>query len=1376
MNQTALSWPKVDWKNFQKISLFLYREQSGDPAVEEFLRQGHFQAGIDLLSFVQSTGRHTCIQNKHSELSLAQLKKALSVFLNGTFAATADIFILTTTADLQNQKIQQWINQQKILLRTQNGLAFDVWDVTRIEDMLKFQYRLVEKYFGKTEAKVHCLQPAFQLPELTSCPNFIARHIQPLADGPADQSWDFGDKPRSVLTLTALLSVSGTQQKICLVAEAYEGKSSLFRQTAWELSELGIGLAPLPLDLKFCSVLPIARLLEDYYASWLSVPAKDIIVLIDGLDEVPTEQFNTVVGHIRDFSRDHPAVRVAFSCRKLFYAYQHLPEELPGFGFYELMDLHHGQLFAYLEAQLNSRAAAMTFYSKMNGLGIGDLLTTPFYLIHLVSWFRDASREVPKTKIDVARRFVDESLQLSASRKIRAGLSLDKFSVHYKKLLQQLALLLQIKGVNACLDETLQDFFSQVDIDLLAHSSILNIRRNQWSFMNAFFQEQLAALALLNFDVATIICLITVGQNIRKVSKKWIQTLATYLSLLPENNTERQQLIAVIEADNIELLALSEGSKFSPAFRLEVLQKILQRANRHQARLVAIDESNLATFAGNSDAVVNELIGVLAADTPVIVKIVACRTLRYLQLTNTQAGRYSVIAKRQLLIENESGLCRLLLEALAHYQMGDDLFLTELLQRRSLLEMHEFRQGLYRYFSRLELVDLYYNFLLEGFDVLYAHNQSTSHFGSERRLLELVLDTREPRRIRQLFHLVQSEPFQRFFRHNNDTIKEFYHNLATACAEIYQTDTAIIFPVVAYLIFTGRHNFDREANEMVEFLDKTNTFSLGLRIALLSDKTAQQRYAFSGALRASCFEDILYAVEEGYIDRRQFAVFGSGFYYSGHQQEAEQLEQLGVVLFDFKNEPDPKALLYREAEQRKRQNDLYYISSPDAFREGIIKLYEHFGKTIISTEELHERYDSDKPLLEVNSDLVCWFLSEQADDENGIELERCLQALGDKQWFLTWRIDKLMKSYLVNYFPDIIREHLDAYYKEAVITFPFPAVNANSPLRDRRQAVQFLKIWEKYQFETPDTVLLEFIRMNSEGFNGMHFAEVNKRNSVTALLLEYFKDYPQLIKEKILANLQNGLSDAKVIGTHLEFCRVLRIREALPFILTYILDENSPTRHDDDFVNLYLDLGGSQADLLPVLESITDLNSYLFLHMVKLLGESYPDAVTARLLFCLNAGDTSAERKMEAARRLAQLGNQEGFSYIVAHLKPGQLAPFDIQGNIAVWNVPTVWGLEQLSPLMPIILDDASEQMRFHHSPKYLLLEILNGFAAKSEADLEITTTFMNQCAIQLGVTHPKKAGHLGWHAEQMTERYRQSDLVIISDRVIKRLFNQIME
>ncbi|MGZ3751905.1 MAG: hypothetical protein ACXVAU_11545, partial [Mucilaginibacter sp.] len=273
-----------------------------------------------------------------------------------------------------------------------------------------------------------------------------------------------------------------------------------------------------------------------------------------------------------------------------------------------------------------------------------------------------------------------------------------------------------------------------------------------------------------------------------------------------------------------------------------------------------------------------------------------------------------------------------------------------------------------------------------------------------------------------------------------------------------------------------------------------------------------------------------------------------------------------------------------------------------------------------------------------------------------------------------------------------------------------------------------------------------------------------------------FADRLQVLKEKVLQNLATGLKNHKAIGTQFEICRELKITEALPYLLDAIKHKKSDTHHEDDYMTLYIALGGDYAELLPIFEGITNLNDYLFLFMVKLLEPVYPENVMVRLLECLRSGTTDEGRKIEAAQRLAQLGNQEGFLYLINKFEAGKTAPFDVQGKVSYWNVDTRWGLVQIRPLMFLLLDDATEALRFHHSPKYLMLEILNGLAAKSETDLGLVTAFMDKCADELSANYPKNSGHLSWHAEQMNERYRQINIELLGNKEIRQLFKTISE
>lgn len=1333
------------------------------------------QDGIDIISFGKTSGKNTCIQCKHyTALQLAEVKKVVQTFLDSRFVTNSDEFIITTTANLQEPDIKAYLFEQVAYFKDVHQINFDCWDVTRLETLLKSQYGIVAYYFGQSEADRYCFAPSFRKIEYQEISGFITRNLKDMIVSDNDIPWLFGDKKTPKISLTDLIGTSSTENRyIGLIGEAYEGKSTLLRQTAFELSN-DLNITPLLLDLKSLPTQPITELLSVDFNTWKMIPARNLVVLIDGLDEVPSDEIITVLGYIKSFTKLHESIRIILSCRKLYFSNYNLKTELNDFKFYELIELNYWQIINYIDDRTLGKG--QEFYLEMDKKGISSLLAHPFYLVKIVGWHVDKKQSIPQTKVEIAQKLVDESLTISETRKTGKGRLLKHHKIQLRKLIRQLALAFQILGINSCDDELIQELFTIEDTDLLRHSPVLNIHKERWMFVNAFLQEQLAATSLLFFDVEDIIRLITVGNNVIKIKIKWIQTISTYLSLLDQNEPQRDNLIKVIEEDNIELIALSEASKFTPDFKLDILKRIIMRSIFLQSRLVLIQESQLAEFIGNEKSAITFLLEMLGADVPIVTKVIVCYILKNIKLNKSQALDYGTISKTELLSTKEKNYARLLLEGLAHYKSGDNTFLDQLIDISPLVNEHEFRQGVYKFIELHDLVERYYDFILNGFEVLYQYNEGVSHSGSGKRLLKIVLKTTNPDLIKKLLTLISSQHFHSFFRFKSDDSAQLFGDLETILIDIYGKDQSILTFIVNCIISFGvRHN-DDQFTGFRHFFEQTQSYRSALAIYLKKPAKERVIYEFSDHITPDCFDDLISACKSSLITRQELDFFIGGLNYIGRNKDAETLRKLTWKHFG-KSEYQNKKLhaRYARAAMLKVKNDIAYISSASAFEKGLIRFFKTFKKDRITFDELHNREFRETTFISVASDFMNSFMYLIAEDQE-VTLEQCLLNIKNEKFFRAFRIKTLLEHHLEKKYADELETMLRTYYLQTVSTYRFADVTNDSPHVDKVIAQQYLKIWSKYQFETQDDVLLEFIRIDGEGLGFKRMAEVNKRESVALQLVDYFKGINKLqqFKKKVLDNIRSGLKNNQVLGTHIELCRILDITEACNDILKIIYEVPQPFNNDYVVIDIYQELGGDLSELLPLFESINDFEDYTFIHLVKMLGENFSQETVKRLNACLNFDRSSAEKKLEAARYLAQLGEQNGFTYIINRLNPQIETPYHIQSNWVIWNVNTALGLKKLEPLIYTLVDDSLPKFRFYSSVDNLLLEILNGFAAKSEVDLVMVVDLLTRKAAEFKNQYSEKYGQLLWHAEQMTESFRKSVEITLSIPQLKALLVKI--
>ena len=139
--------------------------------------------------------------------------------------------------------------------------------------------------------------------------------------------------------------------------------------------------------------------------------------------------------------------------------------------------------------------------------------------------------------------------------------------------------------------------------------------------------------------------------------------------------------------------------------------------------------------------------------------------------------------------------------------------------------------------------------------------------------------------------------------------------------------------------------------------------------------------------------------------------------------------------------------------------------------------------------------------------------------------------------------------------------------------------------------------------------------------------------------------------------------------------------------------------------------------------------------------------------------ESKEDVKIEAAKRLANLGEFQGFKFLMEIIRISKKSPYTIQGHLSIHNVDTILGLKELEDLMYLVVDkEYEDKPHFSESARNILLELLYGFAGKSEVDLEIVIKFCEKAITDLTVKGYDNASDFNFYIDRMIENFRSSD------------------
>jgi hypothetical protein len=230
---------------------------------------------------------------------------------------------------------------------------------------------------------------------------------------------------------------------------------------------------------------------------------------VDGLDEVPSEKFSEMINHIKEFSLSHCPVSIIFSCRKLFYTKYNIGTALQDFDTYELYALQHDDVNNYINSVLGSLAGK--FSAEASLAGISSFLYHPFYLVNIAEQYIHLPHKLPGSKTKVIDNLISQSFDVAQYRKIKGSELVKDEHYQFNDVIEKFAFALQLAGLNTFHTDMISELFTADERLLLQHNSLITHSADSWGFINALFQEHIAAKKLAKLEYETIVAYCTVG-------------------------------------------------------------------------------------------------------------------------------------------------------------------------------------------------------------------------------------------------------------------------------------------------------------------------------------------------------------------------------------------------------------------------------------------------------------------------------------------------------------------------------------------------------------------------------------------------------------------------------------------------------------------------------------------------------------------------------------------------------------------------------------------------------------------------------------------------------------------------------------------------
>jgi predicted NACHT family NTPase len=277
------------------------------------------------------------------------------------------------------------------------------------------------------------------------------------------------------------------------------------------------------LVLKDCEVIKTSNfILQDN---------ENTIICLDALDEVTTNNFNKVIDRIEQFAGQYPNITLIVSCRSVFLREKSSIFEKNMFKFLNIEPFSNDDITEFLKNN-GIKVEVIEELIKMLGSGNEFCLRVPRYLV-MITELLNNNEDISKIKrIDLFEKFIYSKLEIEDK-------NLDSSDVDItKRILEQLALVMQIYQTKSITKDELMTFFNDIDSGLkdyflqhirlnnLYQRSLLKDNKETVEFENVEFQEYLAAKEISRLgNMEHVVFDLSVNSNLREVYTSCYNTI-----------------------------------------------------------------------------------------------------------------------------------------------------------------------------------------------------------------------------------------------------------------------------------------------------------------------------------------------------------------------------------------------------------------------------------------------------------------------------------------------------------------------------------------------------------------------------------------------------------------------------------------------------------------------------------------------------------------------------------------------------------------------------------------------------------------------------------------------------------------------------------
>ncbi|MGL5704497.1 MAG: NACHT domain-containing protein [Tannerellaceae bacterium] len=377
--------------------------------------------------------------------------------------------------------------------------------------------------------------------------------------------------------------------RIVLLGGAGLGKTTEFQQVALELTKRN----KYPILVSLNNYTSTDKGIEKYFnAQWGDVSPEQLVVLLDGFDEIEPNSTMQAIRDIQSFAERNPLTRIVVSSRTNFYNASKEDRggsTLHNFGAYMLKPLTIEDYKLYIAKNYAFEYEA--FYNELSRNMMLPIIENPFFLIALAEIY-DANKKLEKNRGLIINELIDKRVKNDIVHYKDTFEDIENIKDFILQKTREIAMTMVISGRRSISGKELLFLCEEEqNVSLIKNtiSFLIPDEKDHWRFEHSYFLEYLAAEYLIDLNLDGIKQLM-LGSGSGRIMPIWQNTLTLLLSILRSGDELFDPLVDwLAQTDPVALIGI-EPERLTDQLREDIFYTIF---NYYKAKQIWIDNARM---------------------------------------------------------------------------------------------------------------------------------------------------------------------------------------------------------------------------------------------------------------------------------------------------------------------------------------------------------------------------------------------------------------------------------------------------------------------------------------------------------------------------------------------------------------------------------------------------------------------------------------------------------------------------------------------------------------------------------------------------------------------------------------------------------------